>query len=95
MILLLKENLGLISIADAFKYSKDEYRVIADLSLNIYMELITGNEKTFEMLFDELLIDAFNHISAHDKNIVSESTIGNFCNAFSISLIKHQVPMPS
>lgn len=78
LILLLKENLGLISIADAFKYSQDEYRVIADLSLNIYMKLITGNEKTFEMLFDELLIDAFNHISAHDKNIVSESTIGNF-----------------
>jgi len=78
LILLLKENLKLITFESAFMYSKDECRTIADISLNIYMKLITGNEKNFETLFDELLIDTFNHLNGKDYDGVSESTIGKF-----------------
>ncbi|KAG5417706.1 hypothetical protein I9W82_005342 [Candida metapsilosis] len=78
LILLLKENRELITIEDPQRYRESEHCAIADLSLNIYMKLITGNEKGFDTLFEELLVDALNHIAAQNRHIVPDSTIGNF-----------------
>ncbi|KAI5950370.1 hypothetical protein KGF57_004333 [Candida theae] len=78
LILLVKENIRSITTEDKLRYHENDYSIIADLSLKIYMKIITGNEKTFETLFEDLLLDTLNHINASQRHAVSESTIGNF-----------------